>query len=75
MTKLLDEAVATLRRLPSEDQDDFARLIMQLAKADGEPEAIDPAHLPAVLRGLAEAKRREFANEKEVEAAFRRFGP
>jgi len=38
-----------------------------------EPEPIDPAHLQAVLRGLAQAKRREFAADEEVEAVFRRF--
>ena len=35
----------------------------------GEPEEIDPAHVAAVLEGLAQAKRRQFATE----AAFRRF--
>jgi hypothetical protein len=30
-------------------------------------------HLPAVLEGLTQAKRREFATDAEVEAAFRRF--
>jgi hypothetical protein len=40
---------------------------------DQEPEEIDPAHLPAVLEGLAQAKRRQFATDAEVEAAFRRF--
>jgi len=39
----------------------------------GEPEEIDPAHLPAVLEGLAQAKRRQFATDAEVKAAFRRF--
>jgi hypothetical protein len=38
------------------------------------PEEIDPAHLPGVLEGLAQAKRKEFATDAEVEAAFRRFG-
>ncbi len=40
---------------------------------EGEPEEIHPAHLPAVLEGLAQAKRRPFATDAEVEAAFRRF--
>jgi hypothetical protein len=40
---------------------------------DREAEEIDPAHLPAVLEGLAQAERREFATDAEVEAAFRRF--
>jgi predicted transcriptional regulator len=38
-----------------------------------DPEEIDSAHLPAVLEGLAQATRREFATDEEVEAAFRRF--
>lgn len=37
------------------------------------PEEIDPAHIPAVLEGLAQAKRRQFASDAEIEAAFRRF--
>jgi hypothetical protein len=39
----------------------------------GEPEDIDPAHLADVLESLAQAKRREFATDADVEAAFRRF--
>jgi hypothetical protein len=40
---------------------------------EGEPEAIDPAHLAEVLESLAQANRREFVTDAEVEAAFRRF--
>jgi len=47
--------------------------LLNLADGEGEPEAIDPAHLPAVLEGLAQAKRRQFATDDEAEAAFRRF--
>ncbi len=36
-------------------------------------EDIDPAHLSAVLEGLAQAKKREFATDAEIEAIFRRF--
>jgi hypothetical protein len=39
-----------------------------------EPEPIDPSHLEAVMTGLAQAKRREFATDEEVKGAFRRFG-
>jgi hypothetical protein len=54
-------------------QDEIARAMLTLAGDEGEPEAIDPAHLPAALEGLAQAKRRQFATDEEVEAAFRRF--
>jgi hypothetical protein len=46
---------------------------MGLAGNQGKPEPIDPAHLADVLESLAQAKRREFATDAEVEAAFRGF--
>jgi hypothetical protein len=73
MTKLLDEAVEAVRRLPPGSQDEIARAMLTLAGGEGEPEAVDSAHLPAVLEGLAQANRRQFATDEEVEAAFRRF--
>jgi len=73
MTKLLEKALEAVRRLSPEEQNEIARAMLALAGDEGEPEAIDPAHLPDVLEGLAQAKRREFATDAEVEAAFRRF--
>ena len=73
MTKLLDKALEAVRQLPADAQDEIAQTILQLVGAESEPEPIDPAHLPAVLEGLAQAKRGEFATDAEVEAAFRRF--
>jgi hypothetical protein len=73
MTKLLEHALEAVRRLPPDTQDEIARAMLQLAAGDGEPEQIDAAHLPAVLEGLAQANRRQFANDAEVENAFRRF--
>jgi hypothetical protein len=73
MSKLLDQAVDAVRALPPDAQEDIARAMLALAGNEEEPEPIDPAHLPAVLEGLAQAKRREFATSAQVEAAFRRF--
>jgi len=73
MTKLLEQALEAVGRLSPDDQDEIARVMLRLAASDGEPEEIDAAHLPAVLEGLAQAKRREFASDAEVETAFRRF--
>jgi hypothetical protein len=75
MTKLLEEALEAVRRLPADAQDDIARAMLELVGGDGEPEPIGAADLPGVLEGLAQAKRRQFASEAEVEAAFRRFDP
>ncbi len=73
MTKLLEQALEAVHRLPPDTQDEIARAMLNLAGDEGQPEEIDPAHLPAVLEGLAQAKRRQFATDDEVEAAFRRF--
>jgi hypothetical protein len=73
MTKLLEQAIEAARRLPADTQDDIARTILHLVGSEVEVESIDPAHLAAVLQGLAQAKRRQFATDDEVEAAFRRF--
>jgi hypothetical protein len=73
MTKLLEQALEAVRRLPAENQDEIARAMLALAGEDSEPEPIDPAHLPDVLESLAQAKRRQFASDADVEAAFRRF--
>jgi hypothetical protein len=72
MTELLERALEAVRRLPPERQDEIAHAMLMLA-GDETPEKIDPAHLPDVLEGLAQAKRREFASDADIEAAFRRF--
>lgn len=75
MTKLLEHAFEAVRQLSAESQDEIARAVLHLAAHDGEPEPIDPLHLAAVLEGLGQARRREFATDAEIEAAFRRFDP
>jgi hypothetical protein len=73
MTKLLEQALEAVRSLPADAQDEIARAMLMLAGDEGDAEPIDPAHLPDVLESLAQAKRRQFATDAEVEAAFRRF--
>jgi hypothetical protein len=38
-------------------------------------EEINPAHLADVLESLAQARRRQFATDAEIEAAFACFDP
>ncbi len=65
MTELLRQALAVLGRLPPDRQDDIARALLAYARdgasGDEEPEDIGPGHLAAVLEGMAQAERREFA--------------
>jgi predicted transcriptional regulator len=73
MTKLMDRALEVVRRLPDALQDEIARAMLVMADEDTAPEVIPEEHLTAVLEGLAQARRGDFASESEVEAAFRRF--
>ncbi|MBV8564939.1 MAG: hypothetical protein JO273_05740 [Methylobacteriaceae bacterium] len=73
MTKLLEQAVEIVRRLPPDSQDEIARAMLTLASDEGEVEDIDPAHLPDVLESLAQARRRQFATDQEIESAFKLF--
>jgi hypothetical protein len=74
MTKLLEHALETVRSLPPASQDAIARAMLALAQTgEDELEDIDSAHLPDVLEGLAQARRRQFASEADVALAFSRF--
>jgi hypothetical protein len=75
MTKLLDEAVEAVRRLPSDDQDDIARAIMQLAGADlAAPVVLSPEEREAIARSRAAAGRGEFATDEQVRAVWAKHG-
>jgi hypothetical protein len=75
MTKLLDEAVEAVRRLPSEDQDDIARAIFQLAGSDfAAPVALSPEEREAIARSKAAAERGEFATDDQVRAVWAKHG-
>jgi hypothetical protein len=75
MTKLLDEAVEAVRRLPSRDQDDIARAMIQLAGADLAPPVILSAEEREVIaRSKAAANRGEFATDEQVRAVWAKHG-
>jgi hypothetical protein len=75
MTKLLDEAVEVVRRLPSNDQDDIARAIMQLAGSElAAPVILSPEEREAIARSKAAAGRGEFATDEQVQAVWAKHG-
>jgi plasmid stabilization system protein ParE len=73
MTKLLETALEAVRQLPPDSHDRIALAMLSLSGNEGESEEVDSAHLAGVLEGLAQAKRRHFATDAEIAAAFRRF--
>lgn len=73
MNQLLDKALKAVSELPEKEQNEIARLMLDLAHPDGDAQPIEPSHLDAVLRGLEQARRGEFSSDKVVAEAFRRF--
>ena len=75
MTKLLDDAIETVRRLPASEQDDIARMIMQLAGGDlPAPVALSPEERDAIARARAAAQRGEFATDEQVRGVWAKHG-
>jgi predicted transcriptional regulator len=74
MTRLLDEAVATVSNLPEEVQDDVARIMLQLAGIE-QPAYVLTAEEEADLdASIAEAERGEFATEEQIRAIRAKYG-
>jgi hypothetical protein len=75
MTKLLDQALEAARGLPEEDQDDIARLVLQLAGNDQAPVIVlSPEERAAISASREEAARGEFATDEEVRAMWAKRG-
>jgi hypothetical protein len=63
MIKLLDQAIATIRRLPEEEQDLAAEMLLIIADRHKEPYQLDEDERKAVLQGLKESDRGEFVSQ------------
>jgi hypothetical protein len=75
MTKLLDQAVEAVRSLPPQEQDDIARMILQLTgKKDAAPVALSPDERAAIDRSKAAPARGEFAADDQVRAVWAKHG-
>jgi len=75
MTKLLEQALEVARRLPSDAQDDIARVVLQLAGAD---EAVTVMlsgdERKAIAASKEAAARDEFATDAQVQATWAKHG-
>ena len=70
MTKLLEQAVETVRGLPPEVQDDLARVLLQLAGKDQPVVQLSAADEASFEESLAQADRGEFATDEQVRAVW-----
>lgn len=75
MTKLLEQALQVARRLPSNAQDDIARVVLQLAGADDVPPVVlSDDERAAISASKDAAARGEFATDAQVRAIWTKHG-
>ncbi|KPF95782.1 hypothetical protein IP86_18010 [Rhodopseudomonas sp. AAP120] len=74
MTALLDQALELARSLPADEQDDIARLVMQLARRDDVVASLSNDERSAIERSKAAAARGEFATDEQVRAVWAKHG-
>ncbi len=75
MTKLLEQALEVARRLPSDAQDDIARIVLQLAGADGTATVMLSSNEQTAIAASKEAAARgEFATDAQVQATWAKHG-
>jgi hypothetical protein len=75
MTKLLEQALEVARRLPSDAQDDIARVVLQLAGDDGAPTVmLSGDERTAIAASKEAASRGEFASDAQVRASWAKHG-
>lgn len=75
MTKLLEQAIEAARQLSSEEQDELARVIMEVVgsgTAQGSY-VLSDEEWASMQESLAQADRGEFATQEEIEAVFAKY--
>ncbi len=70
MTDLLEQAVQTARALPPKMQDDIARIVLMIAGEDQPIIQLTPEEKASFAKSRAQAARREFATDEQVQAVW-----
>ena len=74
MTKVLEDAIEKVRRLPEDRHAYVAEVLEQIAAAGSEVFIVPEDHRAGVLEGLGQAERGEFASEEEMTALWKKCG-
>ena len=74
MSRLFEQAVATVAALPEEQQDDIARMLLQLAGIEQPPYTLTAEEEADLDASITEAERGEFASDDEVRAIWAKHG-
>jgi len=74
MTTLLDQAFNVVRQLPAEEQEELARVLLQLAGHEQPPVTLTPTEAASFDESLHQADRGEFATDAEISAIWAKHG-
>ena len=74
MIKVLEEAIEKVKKLPEDRQAYAAEVLEQIVATDSEVFDVPDEHRAAVLEGLGQAERREFASDEEMAALWKKCG-
>lgn len=75
MTRLLDQALAAARKLPPDEQDQIAHVVLRLTGVDDEkPVPLTAEEQAAIAASKAAATRGEFATDEQVQAVWAKHG-
>ncbi len=74
MTKVLEDAIEKVRMLPEDRQAYVAEVLEQIAAAGSDLFVVPDEHRAAVLEGLGQADRGEFATDEEMAALWKKCG-
>jgi predicted transcriptional regulator len=74
MTKILEDAIEKVRKLPEDRQVYVAEVLEQIAAAGSDVFTVPEEHRAAVLEGLEQAERGEVMNDDEMAALWKKCG-
>ena len=74
MTKVLEDAIEKVRKLPEDRQAYVAEVLEHIAAAGSEVFTVPDGHRAAVLEGLEQSERGEFVSDDEMAALWRKCG-
>ena len=74
MTKLLEQAIASVQNLPEAEQDEAAEVLLSLVSRFREPVRLDDATRAAIREGSEQVRRGEFVSDAEMAEFFKRHG-
>jgi len=74
MTKLLEQAIASVQSLPEAEQDEAAEVLLSLVSRFREPVRLDDQTRAAIREGSEQARRGEFVSDAEMAEVFKRHG-